>query len=95
VLPNVRLRRRQPAVETRDPDLLFFADFARLDHEDFERRLAAALRDDHAIYRLLIRNLHNQGRYLLGQKYRYIRYSYFAFVAAIVAGALAELVRLA
>ena len=46
------------------------------------------------MYRLLIRNLHGQARYLLNKKYRLIRWSYICFVIGIVGGGLAELIRL-
>ena len=93
VLPTIPIPGRRPPTP-KDPDILFFAHFAHLDEKSFERELGAALHDDADVYRLLIRNLHGQARYLLNKKYRLIRWSYISFVIGIVGGGIAELVRL-
>ncbi len=94
VIPNIPIPGRYPP-EPESPDLLFFAHFAHMSEESFEYELGSALHDDADVYRLLIHNLHGQARYLVDKKYRFIRYSYVSFVLAIVAGALAELIRFA
>jgi hypothetical protein len=94
VLPTIPIPGRKPP-PPKDPDVLFFAHFAHMDEQSFERELGSALHDDAEVYRLLIRNLHGQARYLLTKKYRLIRWSYICFVIGIVGGGIAELVRFA
>jgi hypothetical protein len=65
-------------------DLLFFGHFAELDARRYQEEMAAVLRDDGAIYKALVANLHNQGSYLLNAKYRFLFWSYFWFLGGIV-----------
>jgi Pycsar effector protein len=90
-LPSLPIRRRRQPRHSVDPDLLFFVDIAKFDRDDYVRKLHRILETDEAVYRALSENLHNQSRYLLHTKYKYIRWSYLAFLAGIVAAAATEL----
>ncbi len=87
VLPKFPIPGARKAPHGKTVDLLFFGHFAELDARRYEEEMAGVLRDDGAIYRALVGNLHNQGTYLLKAKYRYLFWSYFWFLGGIaVAG---------
>ena len=86
-----------PSMRTRPPredqaDLMFFAHYAQMDREHYVERMADSLRDDASLYAMFVRNIHNQGTYLMSHKYRYLRISYIALLVAAFAGAVTELV---
>jgi hypothetical protein len=73
-------------------DLLFFAQFARLPLDAFQRDIAALLRDDAAIHHAMTANIHAQATYLLRQKYRYLKLAYLSFLAGFGAASLTQLI---
>jgi len=87
VLPSMRTRR--PREE--DVDLLFFAQFAQLERDRYEARMAEMMASDASVYGTMVRNIHNQGTYLMTHKYRYLRISYIGLLVAAFAGAVTEL----
>ena len=88
VLPSMRTRR----LRNEDVDLLFFAHVAQLDRDRYEARMAEMMASDAAVYGAMVRNIHNQGAYLMTHKYRYLRIAYAALLVAAFAGAMTELV---
>lgn len=90
-LPSLPIHRRRQPRHSADPDLLFFVDIARLERDEYIRRLGRVLETDAEVYRTLMADLHSQSRYLLHTKYKYIRWSYACFLLAVVAAALTEL----
>lgn len=69
------------------PDLLFFTDAAALSRDAYAARMAELFADDHRLYRAMVDNLHDHSLFLVEHKYRYLRYAYFWFVCAFIAGA--------
>jgi hypothetical protein len=90
-LPSLPIRRRRQPRHSAEPDLLFFVDIAKLEREEYIRRLGRVLETDAEVYRTLMADLHSQSRYLLHTKYKYIRWSYECFLLAVIAAALTEL----
>lgn len=89
-IPGVRKPRHQDAV-----DLLFFGHFSELDARRYQEEMAGVLRDDGAIYRALVGNLHNQGTYLLKAKYRFLFWSYFWFLGGVAVAGIVLITTLA
>jgi Family of unknown function (DUF5706) len=83
VLPASRYR---PDAET---NLLFFGSFARLDEADYIDRLIDAVGDDETAYRIMARDLYQNGLVLSRKKYRLLSYAYWIFLAALVASCVA------
>ncbi|MGH3016947.1 MAG: Pycsar system effector family protein [Gaiellaceae bacterium] len=86
VLPSFRSK---PAREE-DVDLLFFAQFAQLPKERYLEAMGSVMESDRRVYATLIGNIHNQAVYLMQHKYRYLRLSYVALLAAAAAAAVTE-----
>ena len=79
---TLRGRGPPPPVEF---DPLFFGHFARIPQDRYVNTMAAILREDAAVYRTLVANLHAQGTYLIRSKYRFLRAGYFAFITGAIA----------
>jgi len=90
-MPSLPIRRRRQPRHSADPDLLFFVDIAKLERDEYIRQLGRVLETDAEVYRTLMTDLHNQSRYLLHTKYKYIRWSYMAFLAGLIGAAFTEL----
>ena len=86
VLPSFRSK---PTREE-DVDLLFFAQFAQLPKERYIEAMGSVMESDTKVYATLIGNIHNQAVYLMQHKYRYLRLSYVALLAAAAAAAVTE-----
>ena len=87
VLPSIRMKR----LRDEDVDLLFFAHFSQLDRDRYESRMAEMMASDASVYGTMVRNIHNQGAYLMTHKYRYLRISYIGLLVAAFAGAVTEI----
>ena len=48
--------------------------------------MADVLRNEHTTYRIMVEDIYDQGVYLLKSKYRFLRFSYAAFLVGFVAG---------
>ena len=60
-------------------NVLFFGVFAQLDEQTFINRVLDELGDDARIYRLMLRDIHQNGRVLQRKKYRFLSYAYRIF----------------
>ena len=66
---------------------LFFGHFAAMPKDRWVETIAAIAADDAALYEAMLADIHDQGRYLVEQKYRHLRLAYvFLGLAFISAG---------
>lgn len=65
-------------------NIMFFGHFANLPKERYLREMAQILKDDRAIYETICEDLYGIGHYLDRYKYRYLRWSYFFFLAGFL-----------
>jgi pycsar effector protein len=66
-------------------NLLFFGSFSQLGEADYLDRVIGAIGDEEAAYRLMLRDLHQNGLVLERKKYRLLGYAYRIFLAGLVA----------
>ncbi len=75
-------------IEHKTTNLLFFGNFYQMDLADYEWGMQQMMNDADFLYASLTRDIYYLGR-VLGQKYKFLRYSYnvfmFGFVAAVLA----------
>lgn len=64
-------------------NLLFFGVYARLSEEEFAARIMPLLGDDEAIYRTMLRDMHQNGQVLARKKYRLLGWAYRAFLVGL------------
>jgi hypothetical protein len=62
----------------------FFGYFGRTDFETFKQEATRTLQSDESVYDAMLIDIYCIGRVLLGTKYRYLRWSYGAFLAGLV-----------
>lgn len=70
-------------------NLLFFGSFTQLGEEDYIDRLTAEIRADDSAYRMMARDLYQNGLVLERKKYRLIGYAYRIFLVGVVASFIA------
>lgn len=63
---------------------LFFGTFAHMPEQEFADQMVAALRDEEAMYRAMLRDIHQNGQVLAFKKYRYLGYAYRAFLIGLM-----------
>ena len=85
ILPKFRIRPDRRVLPS-DGDLLFFGHFARLPRDQYLSEMAEVLREDASVYRALVTNIHGQGVYLLGAKYRWLTLGYVFFLMGFLTG---------
>lgn len=66
------------------PNLLFFGVFARMKEDEFVARLVDEMRSEEKVYRMMARDLYQNGVILQRHKYRYLTYAYRTFLVGIV-----------
>lgn len=76
VMPSASTKGRRV---TQNP--LFFGGFAELEWEDYAAEMKEVLSGDTEVYTSMVRDIWELGRVLHARKYRYLRYSYVAFVS--------------
>ena len=64
-------------------NVLFFGTFANLDEEAWKDRLLIDFRDDEAVLRIMLRDVHQNGQILYRRKYRYLSYAYRVFLGGL------------
>jgi hypothetical protein len=65
-------------------NLLFFGNFVEMDEREWKDLLIADFRDDEAVFRLMLRDVHQNGSVLHRRKFRYINLAYRVFLIGIV-----------
>jgi len=92
VVPKFRLPRRDEV--RRDFEAhenpLFFGHFASMPRDRFVEIIGEIAADDAALYEAQAADIHDQGRYLVEQKYRHLRLAYGFLGLAFVAGAIVQ-----
>jgi hypothetical protein len=73
---------------TGKPNLLFFGVFCRMKEEEFVDELVTTMRSEEQVYRMMARDLHQNGVVLQRHKYRWLKYAYRTFLVGIVVTAL-------
>jgi len=71
------------------PNLLFFGLFHRMDEEEFVDTVVGTMRSEEQVYRMMARDLYQNGAVLQRHKYRYLAYAYRTFLVGIIATAIA------
>ena len=79
VLPAAHYRGGGPV------NLLFFGSFAQLDEAEFMDRVVTTIEDEEAAFRLMLRDLYQNGRVLERKKYRLLGYAYRIFLIGLIA----------
>ena len=74
-------------LDSTDPSfsLLFFGHIAYMPIDDFKRGLARLTSDPAVLYDTLARDIYSQAMLLTHRKFRYLRWSYLAFITGILA----------
>ena len=70
-------------------NLLFFGSFTQFGEEEFLDRITAAIHHDASSYRMMARDLYQNGVVLERKKYRLLGYAYRIFLAGLVASFIA------
>jgi hypothetical protein len=76
------------------PNLLFFGTFARMNEEEYIQTLVTEMRSEEKVYRMMARDLYQNGVVLQRDKYRYLAYAYRTFLAGMIATIVGFVVQL-
>lgn len=79
IMPAVKPPPRAAASE----NVLFFGVFSHLSEDEFTRRILAELHNDEDVFRLMLRDIHQNGMVLQKKKYRYLGLAYRIFLAGL------------
>lgn len=74
------------------PNLLFFGSFTQLSEEEYLDQIVDAIEHDEQAYRMMARDLYQNGVVLERKKYRLLGYAYRIFLAGLVASFIAFIV---
>jgi hypothetical protein len=67
---------------------LFFGHFVQWDEDDYIDLVGSISTSDASVYRAQVRDLHQQGSFLVAHKYRYLRLGYGMFLAGFAIAAI-------
>jgi hypothetical protein len=87
-----------PKIKTpkgRHPNYLFFGVFSTISDKEFSDMLIDTMRNEEATYRMMIRDLYQNGMVLQKKKYYYLTRAYQAFLAGIILTLFAFMVQAA
>lgn len=73
----------KPVSDT-DPNILFFGVFSGMEEEEFADRVVDELQTDERMFRLMLRDIYQNGKVLQRKKYRLLGWSYRLFLAGLV-----------
>ncbi len=91
VMPKLDFSRRRSPPDVNSPrfNLLFFGDFMNLGYAQFEKAMEDMMNDPSRTYEAQVREIYTLGIFLARKKYRFVRLSYFAFIAGLaISGAV-------
>lgn len=77
-----------PAKRPDEANLLFFSAFSDLDEAEFCNRLLPRLTSDEDVFRVMLRDLHQNGQVLQRKKYRWLGRAYWLFLTGLVLAGL-------
>jgi len=83
VMPSIRTR-PQPGVTG---NLMFFGVISQIAEDEYVERMLDNLADDEAMFRMMMRDVWQNGQVLQHKKYRLLGYAYRSFLAGLVASA--------
>ena len=66
------------------PNLLFFGGFAGIGEDEYIADMLERTKDREEIYRLMLRDIHQNGSVLHRKKYRFLAYAFRAFLVGLV-----------
>lgn len=75
-------------------NIVFFGSFSGIPEEDYIDHVITVLRSEEDTYRVMARDLYQNGRVLQFKKYRYLSYAYSAFLVGLFATAATFLIEL-
>jgi amino acid transporter len=64
---------------------LFFGHFYSLDEDEWADDILSEARADEAVFRLMLRDIYQNGQVLKRRKYRFLGYAYGLFIAGLIA----------
>jgi len=64
-------------------NVLFFGTFANMEEAEWQRRLMEDFKDDEAVLRIMMRDVHQNGQVLFRRKYRFLNYAYRVFLVGL------------
>jgi hypothetical protein len=67
-----------------EDNLLFFGVFSALSEQEFADRVIDRLESDEDLYRVMLRDIHQNGMVLQTKKYRYLGWAYRVFLTGLV-----------
>lgn len=67
----------------KDANILFFGIFARMEEDEFADRVLDSLEEDEDMFRLMLRDIHQNGKVLQRKKYRLLGWSYRIFLSGL------------
>ena len=85
-----------PATNYKRPgglNLLFFGSFTRLGEDEYLDRLTSQMHDEETLYRLMARDMYQNGVVLARKKYRLLRIAYAIFLVGLTASFVAFVVQ--
>lgn len=65
-------------------NLLFFGSFAEMDEQDYVDQVLKDTKTPEQVYRMMLHDLHQNGRVLHDRKYRYLAYAFRIFLVGLV-----------
>jgi Family of unknown function (DUF5706) len=74
---------RAKAAPAEHVNLLFFSHFALMEEEAWTTEMLSRLNDDEALYRVMLRDLYQNGLVLHRRKYRYLALAYHLFLGGL------------
>ena len=90
VMPSVRPARRAQA----GSNILFFGVFAQMGEQEFADTVLEELKDPERLFRLMLRDVWQNGQVLQRKKYRFLGYAYGLFLIGLTGTMVAFLLRL-
>lgn len=87
VLPSVSSPASAGSGQSR-PNKLFFGYFTHLDEDEWTESVLADLRADDTLFRMMLRDLYQNGQVLQRKKYKYLAYAYKTFMAGLTLTAI-------
>ncbi|MCB2060146.1 MAG: DUF5706 domain-containing protein [Novosphingobium sp.] len=79
IMPSIRPPARQPDNE----NLLFFGVFTQLEEEEFIERAMRRIETEQGMFRLMFRDIYQNGQVLQRKKYRYLGLAYRIFMLGL------------
>ena len=86
-MPKLKIRKQKDSTIDQDEisfNLLFFGSFTRMNYSEYENAMESMMNDPNRVYETQIREIYGMGHYLAQKKYRFVLFSYLAFITGIL-----------